>query len=48
MLEDLDNHHSYISIFLNIYKDHLDWHLNFENYFNAKKNILKNSENILV
>lgn len=48
MLEDLENHHSYISIFWNLYEDHIDWHENFENYANAKKNILKNSENILV
>lgn len=48
MLEDLENHHSYISILWNIYQDHLDWHLWFENYSKAKKNILKNSENILV
>lgn len=48
MLEDLENHHSYISIFWNIFEDHLDWHLNFENYSNAKKNILKNADNILI
>lgn len=48
MLEDLENHHSYISILWNIYEDHLDWHKNFENYSNAKKNVLKNAENILI
>lgn len=48
MLEDLENHHSYISILWNIYEDHLDWHKNFENYSNAKKNVLKNTENILI
>lgn len=48
MLEDLENHHSYISIIGNIFEDHLDWHLNFKNYSNAKKNILKNSDYIFV
>lgn len=48
MLEDLENHHSYISVLWNIYEDHLDWHLNFENYSSAKKNVLKNADNILV
>lgn len=48
MLDNLENHHSYISIFWNIFLDHIDWHLDFDNYFNAKKNILKNSENILI
>lgn len=49
MLEDLKNyHHSFISILWNIYPDHLDWHKNFENYKNAKLNILKNSQNILI
>ena len=48
MLEDLKNHHSEISILGNIYPDHLDWHLNFENYKKAKKNVLKNAKNILV
>lgn len=48
MLEDLQNHHSFISILWNIYVDHLDWHLNFENYSQAKCNILKNAEHILI
>lgn len=39
---------NFISILLNIYPDHLDWHHGFENYKNAKLSILKNSENILV
>jgi len=49
MLHDLhDSHHSYISILGNIYSDHLDWHETFENYKNAKKNILRNAQNILL
>ncbi|MDD3302408.1 MAG: Mur ligase family protein [Candidatus Gracilibacteria bacterium] len=48
MLEDLDNHHSFISILGNIYEDHLDWHNGFENYKNSKLNILKNSKNLLI
>lgn len=48
MLEGFENHHSYISIIWNIYEDHLDWHEWFENYSNAKLNVLKNAENILV
>ncbi len=48
MLEDLDNHHSFISILWNIYEDHLDWHQGFDNYKNAKFNILKNTENLLI
>ncbi len=48
MLDDLDNHHCFISILWNIYEDHLDWHNWFENYKKAKLNILNNAENILV
>lgn len=48
MLENFTNHKSFISIIWNIYEDHLDWHEWFENYKNAKLNVLKNSENILV
>lgn len=48
MLEDLDNHHSFISIFWNLFPDHLDWHNWFENYKNAKLNITKNSDNLLI
>lgn len=48
MLEDLDNHHSFISIFWNLFPDHLDWHQGFENYKSAKLNILKDAKNLLV
>jgi UDP-N-acetylmuramoylalanine--D-glutamate ligase len=48
MLEELDNHHSFISILWNIYPDHLDWHLNFKNYSQTKQKVLLNSDNILV
>ncbi len=29
-----------VSVFLNITADHLDWHTNFEDYFQSKKNLL--------
>ncbi len=40
--------HTYISVFNNIYNCHLDWHRGFENYKNAKINILRNTENALI
>lgn len=43
MLEWL-NKKNYISILLNIYSDHIDWHEGFDNYKNAKLNILKGSK----
>lgn len=39
---------NYISILLNIYPDHLDWHHGFENYSQAKLNILRWSEHNLI
>lgn len=48
MLEELDNHHSYISVLGNIFPDHLDWHLTFKNYSNTKQKVFLNAENILV
>lgn len=39
---------NYISVLLNIYADHVDWHAGFENYKNAKLNILNGSKYNLV
>ena len=47
MLEDFKPK-TFISILWSIYRDHLDWHLNFSNYKKAKLNILKNSKLSLV
>lgn len=47
MLEDLTPK-CFISILLNIYPDHLDWHSNFENYKKAKLNIIEGSINPLI
>jgi len=34
----------YVSVFLNISSDHLDWHEGFKDYYEAKKRIIKNQE----
>lgn len=47
MLDGLKKH-NYISVLLNIYADHLDWHEGFENYKNAKLNILSGSKHLLI
>lgn len=47
MLEGLKKN-NYISILLNVYSDHIDRHEGFENYKNAKLNLLKGSEYNLV
>jgi UDP-N-acetylmuramoylalanine--D-glutamate ligase len=47
MLEGLKKN-NYISILLNIYSDHIDRHNGFENYKDAKLNILKGSSYNLV
>lgn len=39
MLEGLTVHRSEISLFWNIYPEHLDWHGDFLHYFSAKMNI---------
>ena len=47
MLDGLKKN-NYISILLNIYADHIDWHEGFENYKNAKLNLLNGSKYNLV
>lgn len=47
MLEGLRKH-NFLSVLLNIYPDHLDWHHGFENYKNAKLSILAWSTHKLV
>jgi len=43
MLEGLKKK-NYISVLLNIYSDHIDWHDGFENYKDAKINLLNGSK----
>jgi UDP-N-acetylmuramoylalanine--D-glutamate ligase len=40
-LEFVKQFRAYISVLLNLSPDHLDWHGNFTNYFEAKKHLLK-------
>lgn len=44
-LNDTKDFKPHISVITNITPDHLDWHGNFENYRDAKLNILKNQTN---
>lgn len=41
-LNNIEEFRPKISVLLNITPDHIDWHNNFENYLNAKLEILKN------
>ncbi|WP_455256997.1 UDP-N-acetylmuramoyl-L-alanine--D-glutamate ligase [Peptoniphilus asaccharolyticus] len=43
-LNDVKTFKPHISVITNITPDHLDWHGNFENYRDAKLNILKNQD----
>ncbi len=47
MLEGLKKN-NYISVLLNIYADHIDWHKGFENYRDAKINLLNGSKHNIV
>ncbi len=47
MLEGLKKK-NYISVLVNIYADHIDWHNGFENYKNAKLNLLKGSKYMIL
>ncbi len=38
-LEHIEHFSAYVSVFLNLSPDHLDWHKNFKNYFEAKKKL---------
>ncbi|MBV6479619.1 MAG: UDP-N-acetylmuramoylalanine--D-glutamate ligase [Ignavibacteria bacterium] len=43
-LNDTETFRPKVSVMLNVTPDHLDWHKNFENYINAKFNIMKNQK----
>ncbi len=43
-LENIEGFHPYISIILNITPDHLDRHISFEDYVNAKARLLSNQK----
>jgi UDP-N-acetylmuramoylalanine--D-glutamate ligase len=40
-LEYVKKFRAYISVFLNVTPDHLDWHHNFDDYFSAKKHLVE-------
>lgn len=45
-LEHIDRFRVFMSVFLNVSQNHLDWHGSFEDYFNAKKRlVLAQAEN---
>lgn len=41
-LANITNYKSYISCFLNINENHIDWHRTYSNYIESKKNLIKN------
>lgn len=43
-LNDIETFRPKVAVMLNVTPDHLDWHKNFENYINAKFNIMKNQK----
>jgi UDP-N-acetylmuramoylalanine--D-glutamate ligase len=49
-LKYIEKFQPYVAVFLNIAPDHLDWHVNFEDYYESKKNIFSSqtSENFAI
>lgn len=43
-LEYIEHFSASVSVFLNLSPDHLDWHKNYENYFEAKKKLILSQE----
>ncbi len=39
-LKYIDQFRAAVSVFLNIFPDHLDWHIDFDDYYESKKNLL--------